>query len=72
MIHERVPSSTPLKKVPCLSAKMTYQTWQTFLQADQHVMSPGVMSRVTLESPPEAAIEATPDSTPYATPIKVF
>ena len=38
---------------------------------DHGVMSPGVLSRVTLDSPPEAAIEATPDSTPYATPIKV-
>jgi len=29
-----------------------------------------VASRLTLDSPPEAAIEATPETTPYVTPVK--
>ena len=36
-----------------------------------HKSSSTISSKFNLDSPPEAAVEATPDNTPYTTPVKV-
>ena len=41
------------------------------IEYHSHPISPGVVSRMNLDSPPEPAIEATPETTPFVTPVKV-
>ena len=40
-------------------------------QPSQPNLSVGHTNKLSLESPPEAAIEATPETTPFVTPVKV-
>ena len=40
-------------------------------QPSQPNLTIGHANKLSLESPPEAAIEATPETTPFVTPVKV-